>query len=342
MSSSVQLFVPGRLCLFGEHSDWAALYGLHEGQCLVTGTSQGVYATAAASDRFQMSNPTTVGTQDHLDCPFTEEAITEIARTPGHYYRYCAGVAMVIRERYPQVGGVRLQVTDITLPIGKGLSSSAAISVLVARAFSEVYELSLTPRDLMEIAYFGERQAGSQCGRMDQVCAYGEITSMLRFTTDGLGCDPEPVPSPKKIHLLIIDLAGYKDTVAILNELHAAYPASKALQQALGPRNQQIVADARRLITAGDAEQLGRLMTEAEQLFERDITPYAPKPLHSPRLYALLACPSLQPHIYGGKGVGSHGDGTAQLVVRDADHLQQAQQVIAREFPDMRVLPHRV
>ncbi len=26
MSASAQIFVPGRLCLFGEHSDWAALY----------------------------------------------------------------------------------------------------------------------------------------------------------------------------------------------------------------------------------------------------------------------------------------------------------------------------
>ena len=34
----VTLSVPGRLCLFGEHSDWAAEYGIHKGFCLVIGT----------------------------------------------------------------------------------------------------------------------------------------------------------------------------------------------------------------------------------------------------------------------------------------------------------------
>jgi len=36
----VELFVPGRLCLFGEHSDWAADYGIHRGFCIVTGQTR--------------------------------------------------------------------------------------------------------------------------------------------------------------------------------------------------------------------------------------------------------------------------------------------------------------
>ena len=43
------LFVPGRLCLFGEHSDWAGGYrridaNIHRGYCLIVGTNQGIYA----------------------------------------------------------------------------------------------------------------------------------------------------------------------------------------------------------------------------------------------------------------------------------------------------------
>ena len=46
-----ELFVPGRLCLLGEHSDWAGAYratppALVPGHCLVTGTDQGLHATA--------------------------------------------------------------------------------------------------------------------------------------------------------------------------------------------------------------------------------------------------------------------------------------------------------
>ena len=45
----MKLFVPGRICLFGEHSDWAARYRqnnsqIEKGYTLITSTNQGVYA----------------------------------------------------------------------------------------------------------------------------------------------------------------------------------------------------------------------------------------------------------------------------------------------------------
>ena len=51
--SEVDLFVPGRLCLFGEHSDWAGGYrridsSIHKGYTLIVGTDQGIYARVKA------------------------------------------------------------------------------------------------------------------------------------------------------------------------------------------------------------------------------------------------------------------------------------------------------
>ena len=45
----IELFVPGRLCLLGEHSDWAGLHrvmnsAIIPGQAIVTGIEQGIYA----------------------------------------------------------------------------------------------------------------------------------------------------------------------------------------------------------------------------------------------------------------------------------------------------------
>ena len=45
----INLFVPGRLCLFGEHSDWAGMYrivnaDIVKGIAIVSGTEQGIYA----------------------------------------------------------------------------------------------------------------------------------------------------------------------------------------------------------------------------------------------------------------------------------------------------------
>ena len=55
----INLFVPVRLCLFGEHSDWAGMYRttnaeIVKGAAIVSGTEQGIYATAEKAERFIM------------------------------------------------------------------------------------------------------------------------------------------------------------------------------------------------------------------------------------------------------------------------------------------------
>ena len=47
--SAMKIFVPGRICLFGEHSDWAGGYRrinaeIEKGYTLITGTNQGIHA----------------------------------------------------------------------------------------------------------------------------------------------------------------------------------------------------------------------------------------------------------------------------------------------------------
>ena len=48
-----------------------------------------------------------------------------------------------------------------------------------------------------------------------------------------------------------------------------------------------------------------------------------------------MAHPSLQPFIYGGKGVGSQGDGAAQLICRSLDDVDKVIAQIATDFPRM-------
>ena len=45
-----RLFVSGRLCLFGEHTDWAAEFGSHAGYCLVIGTPPNAIAIGILHD----------------------------------------------------------------------------------------------------------------------------------------------------------------------------------------------------------------------------------------------------------------------------------------------------
>jgi galactokinase len=71
-------------------------------------------------------------------------ALLERARS-GDHWSYVAGVAYVMMDRF-HVRGIRVDNYKTTLPAAKGLSSSAAVCVLVARAFNLLFGLGLSPR----------------------------------------------------------------------------------------------------------------------------------------------------------------------------------------------------
>jgi galactokinase len=324
--SNPTLFVPGRLCLFGEHSDWAGACRMQDpriapGACIITGTNQGITATATTAADFEMISRLPDGSvRGPFRVPMDGAALRHAAAA-GEFFSYAAGVAAEVWDRHhPQ--GVRISVDHMDLPVRRGLSSSAAICVLTARAFNQVHHLGLTIRDEMELAYRGELAAGSRCGRMDQACAYGKRLVLLGFDGDAMSVDLLPAQQP--LHVVIVDLQHHKDTRRILADLHAQFLApdnerTRALRDALGSKNLELIAMARTALAAGNAQQLGALMTEAQARFDRDVAPACPSELSAPRLHAVLADAVVGELAWGGKGVGSQGDGAVQLVCRGAD-----------------------
>lgn len=59
------------------------------------------------------------------------------------------------------VGGLEIDNHRTSLPVKKGLSSSAAVCVLVARSFSRAYGLGLSIRGEMELAFQARIRWGS-------------------------------------------------------------------------------------------------------------------------------------------------------------------------------------
>jgi galactokinase len=317
-----ELFVPGRLCLFGEHSDWAGRYraedpSLAPGFCLVVGTDQGLRAeTEPRAGWFEIESELPDGSRvGPFRAPATPDALAAASRDGG-FFAYAAGTAAELLERGAP-GGVALRVRS-DLPVRKGLSSSAAACVLVARAFDRSYGLGLGERGEIEAAFAGERRTGSECGRMDQICAYGRRASFLRF--DGEGLEVELLAPAGPLHLLVVDLRRGKDTRRILRDLNACFPAASGavaagVREALGPRNAELLGRARGALLAGDAARLGAQMREAQALFDEKLMPACPE-LRAPRLHEVLGHPAVRELAFGGKGVGSGGDGSAQLVAR--------------------------
>ena len=334
----IRLFVPGRLCLFGEHSDWAGAYrtshpALAPGGCLVAGTDQGLHAEAEPlADAFALTTDVPGGGRESVRIPAQVEALDAAARGGG-FFSYAAGTAAEVTARH-HVGGLGVRVSASQLPVAKGLSSSAAICVLVARAYDVAYGLGLSTRDEMRLAYAGERRAGSACGLMDQACAFGRRTTQLSF--DGAAFDVEPVAPGGVFHLLVVDLGRSKDTRRILTDLNACFPDTPGLlaagvRDALGPQNLALLARARAALVDGDARALGALMTEAQALFDHQVAP-ASRALAAPRLHEVLAHGAVRELTWGGKGVGSQGDGCAQLVARGKGERDALAHRLARDL----------
>ena len=60
--------------------------------------------------------------------------------------------------------------------------------------------------------------------------------------------------------------------------------------------------------------------------------PICPSQLTAPNLHKILECKALRPHIWGAKGVGSQGDGCAQLLCRSVADMERVTAIVEREF----------
>ena len=336
----MKLFVPGRICLFGEHSDWAGGYrrinaDIEPGYTLITGTDQGIYAEVEPHPTSLVLTSTTPDGQKHgpYEIPMQAKALLEEAQKGG-FWSYIAGVAYQVLTNY-HVRGLVFNTYKTDLPVKKGLSSSAAICVLTARAFNRVYDLKLTVRGEMELAYQGEITTPSRCGRMDQGCAFGNRPVLMTFDGDRL--DTNELQVTQSLYFVLVDLQAKKDTMEILNRLNRCYPfaeneVEKGVQELLGPVNHRVVQQAIEALQLSDAQRLGGLMSEAQAFFDRYATPACPEELTSPVLHQILEYESLKPHVWGGKGVGSQGDGTAQFIARSAGDQQAVIEILERDL----------
>jgi len=308
---------------------------IEKGFTLICGTDQGIYAEVEAHPTSIMLTSTSLEGEKigPVEISMEPRQLLEEAQKGG-FWSYAAGVAYQALTNY-HVRGLVLNNYRTDLPIKKGLSSSAAICVLVARAFNRVYDLKLTTRGEMELAYQGEITTPSRCGRMDQGCAFGNRPVLMTFDGDRL--DTTELQVKNELHFVVTDLNAQKDTLEILNRLNRCFPIAeneveRGVQELLGPINHRIVEQAIQALHVSNGEQLGLLMKEAQEFFDHYAIPACPEELTAPLLHRLLDYEPLKPHIWGGKGVGSQGDGSAQFIARSQTDQQAVVEILHRDL----------
>jgi len=184
---------PGRVNLIGEHTDY------NDGFVLPTPISRHVWAAAATNES---------GTANLYAGDYDERASFDLDDIRFDVYHswanYVMGVAWALLEEGHSLGGVDLAISG-DVPVGAGLSSSAAIEVAVARMFVHLFGLEIDP---VELAYIGKRAenefVGVQSGIMDQfVGSLGRLGEALFI--DCRTNEHESIPMPEGVRVVIVN-----------------------------------------------------------------------------------------------------------------------------------------
>jgi galactokinase len=175
----VTVEVRGRVNLIGDHTDYA------DGFVLPALLRRGLQVSAARADRFSVHSR-------HMGETVTFGLDHSLQR---HWSDYVAGSLIALRQSGVDVPPLALLVTS-DLPLGVGLSSSAALEVGTIRA---ALALTVVTLDSLEIARIGQRAenefCGVACGILDQMaCTAGRPGHALALDCRSLGHEHVRIP----------------------------------------------------------------------------------------------------------------------------------------------------
>ena len=164
-----------------------------------------------------------------------------------------------LKERINQ--GFYLDVSS-KIPIGCGLSTSAAVSVGFLKALNEALNLNLNKSEIAELAYLGENHdLGIQCGRMDQYSiAYGGVTF--------IHTDENPrveYLNVKELPIVVGDSMEERKASSVLNRVKQQIRDKDPDTLQAFKIIEECVYHGREALTKGDFKKLGELMDRQQQ-----------------------------------------------------------------------------
>ncbi|MEC3952482.1 galactokinase [Nocardia sp. CDC153] len=348
-SSAGRWWAPGRVNLIGEHTDY------NDGFVLPLALPLGVTCTAAARPDGAVRVRSHQAPRDEL----AEIATTTAVLATGGWSElpawthYPLGVIREFERRGHEIPGVDLDL-DATVPIGAGLSSSAALSCAVAIAVRDLFAPSVSDAEIIDIARTAENvYAGVPTGLLDQSAAMLCTAGHLLFLDTRTG-RAEQIPFDLDafgLSLLVLDTGSphqlvdgaYADRraecaaaaaplgVPYLRDITLAAEADRLADPVLRRRARHVITEnarvlriAEQLRTGADPREIGPELTASHASLRDDFEVSAP-PLD------LAVTASLASGAHGARMTGG-GFGGSIIALVDRDRTATVLRAVREAF----------
>jgi galactokinase len=339
------LFVraPGRVNLIGEHTDYNDGFvlpcAIDRAMVVAAGPGLGANVQAVAADF-----------SDEQDCFALDQAITHGALGWAEYVR---GMAQALMDDGLPIIGANLALAG-DVPLGSGLSSSAALEVAVGLALTALAGQNIDPTRLAQIAQRAENEfVGCACGIMDQlISTRAQAEHALLIDCRSLDCHAVSLPTDMAI---IIAHSGvrhahadgeYNDRRAQCDAAAAHYGVAKlrdldeeamvagrgTLDDVTYRRARHVVTENARTLAAadalasGDIASLGQLMAQSHASMRDDFE------ITVPAIDALASIMARAVGDVGGARMTGGGFGGCVIAVAPRDMAENVCAAIATEY----------
>jgi galactokinase len=331
---------PGRVNLIGEHTDY------NDGFVLPMAIERAVWlALRPRADRRVVVSSLEQAESAEFD-------LDNFRRAGDGWVDYVTGMANALQRAGHRISGWEGVLTS-DVPIGSGLSSSAALEMAIGYAFSAVSDF---PFDGIEMARFGQAAendwVGANTGIMDQmISANGKAGFALKIDCRDLST--ESIPLPEQATVLVMDTmtrhthtsSGYNERrrsceqaadffgVTHLRDLNAQQLTSRAsgLDDVKLRRARHVVTENDRVLAAvqamraGDVASLGRLMNESHASLRDDFE------VTNEQLDTMAQIARAQPGCFGARMTGG-GFGGCVVALVALDEVRTIEATVAARY----------
>ena len=316
---------PGRVNLIGEHTDY------NDGFVLPLAIDRAVWiALRPRHDRRVMVHS--------IDFDQSGEFLLDgFSHQQAGWIEYLKGTAWSLQDAGHRLTGWEGVVAG-DVPLGAGLSSSAALEMATARAFAAAGNLAWNPAVMAKLGQRAENKwVGVNCGIMDQlISAAGRADHALLIDCRSL--ETQTVPFPPGVAVVVLDTSTRRGLVdSAYNQRRAQCEAAArffkvsalrdvtieqfrqsadGLDAVTRRRALHVIGENDRTVRAadamrrGDAETLGRLMDESHASLRDDYE------VSSEALNAMVQCAAAHPACYGARMTGAGFGGCAMALIR--------------------------